>query len=168
MAEDSDTEQLDLWGGFPDGEAASEPDAEPGAQTAPIPEPEPESEPEPEARAAPDAAPGEAPGSLREPPPAARRRRTAAPSGGEGPEKATDKQKVVGETSSRVKRDLFSMPAAEHARIGELRRRLMLQGVEANKSEVVRAGLALLAGLSDTELAAAMERVERLRPGRRS
>lgn len=45
----------------------------------------------------------------------------------------------------KVERDSFSMPASEHKRIKALRDALAQAGCEASKSEVLRAGVALLA-----------------------
>ena len=45
----------------------------------------------------------------------------------------------------KVARDSFSMPASEHKRIKALRDALAQAGCEASKSEVLRAGVALLA-----------------------
>jgi len=66
----------------------------------------------------------------------------------------------------KLVRDSYAMPEAEYARIGELKKRLAALGTEAKKSELLRAGIALLAALSDTELGAAMGRVERIKTGR--
>ncbi len=69
--------------------------------------------------------------------------------------------------SAKVKRDLFSMPGGDYELIQQVRLRLMKAGVAANKSEVVRAGLHALAGLSDTVLQKVFAKVERMKPGRK-
>lgn len=66
----------------------------------------------------------------------------------------------------RLVRDSYAMPEAEYARIGELKKRLAALGAEAKKSELLRAGIAVLAALNDAELTAVMGRVERIKTGR--
>lgn len=63
-------------------------------------------------------------------------------------------------------RDSYAMPEAEHARIGELKKRLAALGREVKKSELLRGGIALLAALNDAELKAVMGRIERIKTGR--
>lgn len=63
----------------------------------------------------------------------------------------------------KLVRDSFAMPDSEYARIGELKKRL---GGEFKKSELLRAGIAVLAALDDVELKAVMGRVERIKTGR--
>lgn len=64
---------------------------------------------------------------------------------------------------SKLVRDSYAMPETEYAAIAQLKKRLA-GGVK--KSELLRAGLALLAGLNDAELLAAMSRIERIKTGR--
>src|SRR5574343_259861 len=66
----------------------------------------------------------------------------------------------------KLVRDSYAMPETEYARIGELKKRLLGMGSEAKKSELLRAGVALLAALNDAELKAVMGRVERIKTGR--
>lgn len=66
----------------------------------------------------------------------------------------------------KLVRDSYAMPEAEYARIGEIKKRLAGLGAEAKKSEVLRAGVAVLAALNDAELKAVMARVERIKTGR--
>lgn len=66
----------------------------------------------------------------------------------------------------KLVRDSYAMPETEHARIGELKKRLAALGNEVKKSELLRAGIALLAALNDAELKAVMGRVERIKTGR--
>ena len=63
-------------------------------------------------------------------------------------------------------RDSYAMPEDEYAQIAELKRRLGGMGAEAKKSELLRGGIALLAGLNDAELKAVMGRVQRIKTGR--
>jgi len=67
---------------------------------------------------------------------------------------------------AKLVRDSYAMPEAEYARIGELKKRLAALGAEAKKSELLRAGIAVLAALNDAELKAVMGRVERIKTGR--
>lgn len=66
----------------------------------------------------------------------------------------------------KLVRDSYAMPEVEYARIGELKKRLLALGAEVKKSELLRAGIALLAALDDAELQAVMGRVERIKTGR--
>lgn len=66
----------------------------------------------------------------------------------------------------KLVRDSYAMPEAEYARIGELKKRLAGLGVEIKKSELLRAGIMLLAALNDGELKAVAGRVERIKTGR--
>lgn len=63
-------------------------------------------------------------------------------------------------------RDTFTFPAADHDAIERVRARCLKMGISPpNKSEVVRAGLKCLEGLSDRELQKAVSSVERMKPG---
>ena len=66
----------------------------------------------------------------------------------------------------KVVRDSFTMPEAEYAQIAALKKRIARYGGNAKKSELLRAGLLLLAGLNDVELTAAMSDVEPVKTGR--
>ncbi|MBL8473020.1 MAG: hypothetical protein KF778_07380 [Rhodocyclaceae bacterium] len=63
-------------------------------------------------------------------------------------------------------RDSFTLPDSDYRLIGALKRRLLDSGIEAKKSEVVRAGLRMLASLDDAALREAFERIERIKTGR--
>lgn len=56
-----------------------------------------------------------------------------------------EKERHDRDRHEKVARDSFSMPASEHKRIKALRDALAQAGCEASKSEVLRAGVALLA-----------------------
>jgi hypothetical protein len=84
-----------------------------------------------------------------------------------------------GKSSSRVKqppsngagkviRDSFTIPDDEYELISRIKKRCMKAGVSANKSEVLRAGLAALDSMSDRELAKAVEGLARVKTGRPS
>jgi hypothetical protein len=89
------------------------------------------------------------------------------------PETQKDKKAGKGEKPAKAKkiklvRDSYAMPENEHARIGELKKRMTALGDSVKKSELLRAGIALLAALNDAELKAVMGRVERIKTGRPS
>lgn len=54
--------------------------------------------------------------------------------------------------SVQLVREKFSMPEDEHERLLDLKKRLSDQGLTIKKSELVRAGLMLLAALDDDDL----------------
>jgi len=66
----------------------------------------------------------------------------------------------------RVIRDSFTLPANDYGLLSSLRERGLKAGVHANKSELVRAGLRVLAGLNDKDLIVALEKVEKIKTGR--
>lgn len=82
------------------------------------------------------------------------------------PPKSAKPGKPAKTTKIKLVRDSYAMPEAEYARLGELKRHLATFGKEVKKSELLRAGVALLAALNDTELKAVMGRVERIKTGR--
>lgn len=81
-------------------------------------------------------------------------------------EKPAKEAKAVKPKKAKLVRDSFTMPENEYARIAELKKRLLDKGVVAKKSELLRAGVAVLAALDDAGLAAAMEKVEIIKTGR--
>ncbi len=68
---------------------------------------------------------------------------------------------------ARVIRDSFTMPEADYELIGPLKKRCMKAGIGVNKSELLRAGLRALTEMSDRELAQHVDRLVRIKPGRR-
>ena len=102
-------------------------------------------------RAAPKAAPGVAAKAAAQPakgPPAVPDDETppAKAVRAEGGKRAkAEKERHDKDRHGKVARDSFSMPASEHKRIKALRDALAQAGCEASKSEVLRAGVALLA-----------------------
>ena len=56
-------------------------------------------------------------------------------------------------------REKFTLLADEYARLAALKQRLAAQGASVKKSELLRAGLLLLAELDDSELQAALARL---------
>jgi hypothetical protein len=68
--------------------------------------------------------------------------------------------------ASRVIRDSFTIPGDEYELITRIKKRCMKAGVSANKSEVLRAGLAALDSMSDRELTKMFEALSRVKTGR--
>jgi len=66
-----------------------------------------------------------------------------------------------------VIRDTFSMPRDDHTLIEQLRVRAAKEGRNTNKSEVIRAGLRALESISSDELITLLDRLERIKPGRK-
>ncbi len=71
------------------------------------------------------------------------------------------KSKVV-----KTVKDTFSFPVSDHALIGDLMALLLKNGVKANKSEIIRAGLHALNGLSQEELMDSLKGIDRIPVGR--
>ncbi len=66
----------------------------------------------------------------------------------------------------KVVRDSFTIPKFEYAQIADMKKRAMALGKEAKKSELIRAGLALLAATSDAAFSKALASVPTLKTGR--
>lgn len=82
------------------------------------------------------------------------------------PVKAAKPAKLEKPKKVPLVRDSFTMPENEYAVIANLKKRLQGSGVAAKKSELLRAGVALLAALKDVDLAAAVAKVEKIKTGR--
>lgn len=80
--------------------------------------------------------------------------------------KATKSEKAPKIRKVKLIRDSYAMPDVEYVAIAALKKRLAVLGGEFKKSELLRAGIALLAALGDSELQAVMGRVERIKTGR--
>ncbi|MBL8449248.1 MAG: hypothetical protein JNM32_04915 [Dechloromonas sp.] len=78
----------------------------------------------------------------------------------------TRQPRVEKPRKTKMVRDSFTMPEREYALIANLKKRLLGLKIEAKKSELLRAGVALLDGLKDADLLAAMARVEKVKTGR--
>jgi hypothetical protein len=63
-------------------------------------------------------------------------------------------------------RDSFTIPKTEYAVLEQLKRRAVQSGTPAKKSEVLRAGLKVLAGMDDGAFIAALGAVPALKTGR--
>lgn len=79
------------------------------------------------------------------------------------PELANEKEK-----KPKLVRDSFTIPKDEYAAIEALKIRAMTQGLAIKKSELLRAGLMALTGMSDAKLKAALVAVPTLKTGRPS
>ena len=66
----------------------------------------------------------------------------------------------------KVVRDSFTMPQNEYARIAEIKRICLKAGMHVKKSEVLRAGLILLAELDPGQLKRALASLEKIKTGR--
>jgi hypothetical protein len=66
----------------------------------------------------------------------------------------------------KLVRHAFSMPEVEFAQIVALKKRIASLGGNVKRSELLRAGIALLAVLDNVELTAVMARVDRIKTGR--
>ena len=75
-------------------------------------------------------------------------------------------RKPAPEERIKLVRDGFTMPEADYALITELKHRLHSVSREAKKSELLRAGLQVLAQLDATALAAALDRLQPVKTGR--
>jgi hypothetical protein len=66
----------------------------------------------------------------------------------------------------KVIRDSFTMPAADYESITRIKQRAMKSGVGTNKSEILRAGLAVLDRMTDKDLLKVFEKLPKVKPGR--
>ena len=82
---------------------------------------------------------------------------------GAEPVKAKIKPEAEG---SRVIRDSFTIPSGEYEQIAQLRERCLKGGLVASKSELLRAGLAALAEMPESELLRMLRSLPRVKTGR--
>jgi hypothetical protein len=68
--------------------------------------------------------------------------------------------------SSKLVRDSFTMPAEDFALIAQLKERALEFQRPTKKSELLRAGLQILAGLEKSDLQAALEQLRSIKVGR--
>jgi hypothetical protein len=80
----------------------------------------------------------------------------SAPRAQEQPRNGTDK----------VIRDSFTIPGDEYELISQIKKRCMKAGISANKSEVLRAGLAALEAMPERELVSLFANLQRVKTGR--
>jgi len=91
-----------------------------------------------------------------------------APAKAEKPagKKAEKPAKVEKPRKAKLVRDSFTMPENEYAQLAALKKRLQAGGMAVKKSELLRAGVALLAALKDADLAVAAGKLEKIKTGR--
>lgn len=68
--------------------------------------------------------------------------------------------------AGKVIRDSFTIPGDEYELISRIKKRCMKAGVNANKSEVLRAGLAALDAMPESDLARLFQSLVRVKTGR--
>ncbi len=105
------------------------------------------------------------------PPPAADPLKVAAFAGAIEPPLASDRAAAdqtsfTSEPIVQVIRDAFTMPAEDHRLFAEIQQKCLAQGINVSKSEIVRAGLKYIVGLSASDLAAIVKTVPKVKIGR--
>jgi hypothetical protein len=75
-------------------------------------------------------------------------------------------EKVKREKKEKVVRDSFTMPKSDYAKIAALKQKCLNAGVHVKKSELLRAGLVLLEGVTEKRLAAVLADLETVKTGR--
>ena len=82
--------------------------------------------------------------------------------------KAPKKSKPEKSKSEKIKmeRDSFTMPKDEYAQLTLLKARLSSMGQPAKKSELLRAGIKLLAAMSDNTLKTTLAKIPVIKTGR--
>ncbi|MBP0589965.1 hypothetical protein J8I87_09570 [Paraburkholderia sp. LEh10] len=79
---------------------------------------------------------------------------------------AEEKKPRAKKEKEKVVRDSFTMPKSDYAKIAELKQRCLDAGVSVKKSELLRAGLNLLAVSPAKRLVAAVQELEAVKTGR--
>ncbi len=75
-------------------------------------------------------------------------------------------KKTKKDNKIKVIRDSFTMPQSEYQKIGAIKESCLKAGRHVKKSEVLRAGLQALVYMSETELHAAIAKLETIPTGR--
>lgn len=75
--------------------------------------------------------------------------------------------KPAKEIKEKAIRDAFTFPPGDHALFAIIQKKALKAGIQINKSEVVRAGLLCLDGMSKKELVQALGKIEKLKTGRK-
>jgi hypothetical protein len=75
-------------------------------------------------------------------------------------------EKIIKQKKPKLVRDSFTIPKAEYMVLDELKQRSVKLANPAKKSELLRAGIKVLAALSDAAFAAAMKAVPTIKTGR--
>ncbi|MBI4742171.1 MAG: hypothetical protein HY777_11620 [Betaproteobacteria bacterium] len=76
------------------------------------------------------------------------------------------KEKKSAAKKPKLVRDSFTFPEADYAVFGTLKQRVLKAGREVKKSELLRAGLAVLSEMPLEDLLQALDGVDKLKPGR--
>lgn len=84
------------------------------------------------------------------------------------PKKAKPAAATEKDRKPKLVRDSFTIPKNEYAAIDTLKTRALAMGLAVKKSELLRAGLMALEGLSDARLRTALAAVPTLKTGRPS
>lgn len=98
--------------------------------------------------------------------PATKTKAAAAPAASSKPAAAVAPAKEAKAKKPKLVRDSFTIPKDEYAVVETLKQRAATLAQPAKKSELLRAGLKLLAGLSDTALRSALKAVPSIKTGR--
>ena len=75
-------------------------------------------------------------------------------------------KKAKRENKKKVVRDSFTMPQSEYQKIAEIKAICLKSRMHVKKSEVLRAGLKVLAKLDATQLKRALSELEKIKTGR--
>ncbi len=101
--------------------------------------------------------------------------KAAAPKTVAKPAAPKDTVKIVGKVAakpaakpkaSKVIRDSFTFPETDYRKISELKKACLGLGINAKKSEILRAGLHVLASLDKAKLREVISKIEKIKTGR--
>lgn len=81
-------------------------------------------------------------------------------------EKVPNTSKIDKSKRIQTIRDSFTIPDFDYGKISSLQERLLKLGLNANKSEIVRAGFHALENLSDQDLLLILQSLEKIKTGR--
>ena len=74
--------------------------------------------------------------------------------------------KAAKSKASKVIRDSFTFPETDYRKISELKKACLGLGINAKKSEILRAGLHVLASLDKAKLREVISKIEKIKTGR--
>ena len=92
--------------------------------------------------------------------------KTAAKSAVKPAIKPETQAKAAKPKASKVIRDSFTFPETDYRKISELKKACLGLGINAKKSEILRAGLHVLASLDKAKLKEVISRIEKIKTGR--
>jgi len=93
-------------------------------------------------------------------------RKTKKAEAAPAPAAAAAEEKARRPKKEKVVRDSFTMPKSDYEMIAELKKRCIAAGVPVKKSELLRAGLQMLAFAPEKRLIAAVTALEQVKTGR--